>query len=492
MDGAREVKIPIWKAWVFYILAVAILHNSKLVAGNPQHSERKLADNPSGFITLDCGLPENNSYEEKTSGISYISDAIFVDTGLSRSISPEIKNAEERTCSSSGLTGEISADISNLVMLQILDLSNNNLNGSVLYSLSQLPHLRVLNLERNQLTGSIPLQLIERSNDGSLLLSVGDNPNLCGAAAAAASAYTKSNIQDVSLESIQRQFTYSELPRITNNFSRILGKGGFGTVYHGYIDDTQVKLLMRVHHRNLTTLVGYCYEGTNMGLIYEYMAKGDLEAHLSDDEKANILTWEQRLRIATDAAQGLEYLHHGCKPPIVHRDVKCTNILLNETFQAKLADFGLSKIFPTDSGTHVTTVVAGTPGYVDPEYYISNRLTEKADVYSFGVVLLKIITGRPAMGRSHDMTDHISRWVGSMIAKGDIRNIVDPRMPGNLDVNSAWKAVEIAMLCASPTSARRPNMSQVLVELKEYLATEMDTVEMVHLDLISDVIPLAR
>ncbi|KAB1218479.1 hypothetical protein CJ030_MR3G026359 [Morella rubra] len=238
-----------------------------------------------------------------------------------------------------------------------------------------------------------------------------------------------------------------------------------------------------------------------------------------DDEKANILTWEQRLRIATDAAQGLEYLHHGCKPPIVHRDVK-----------AKLADFGLSKIFPTDSGTHVTTVVAGTPGYVtqskylyDPYsftfsssklihvslnkteqesagtkdelellYYISNRLTEKADVYSFGVVLLKIITGRPAMGRSHDMTDHISQWVGSMIAKGDIRNIVDPRMPGNLDVNSVWKAVEIAMLCASPTSARRPNMSQVLVELKEYLATEMDTVEMVHLDLISDVIPLAR
>ncbi|KAB1218477.1 hypothetical protein CJ030_MR3G026357 [Morella rubra] len=335
-----------------------------------------------------------------------------------------------------------------------------------------------------------------------------------------ASAYTKSNIQDVSLESIQRQFTYSELLRITNNFSRILGKGGFGTVYHGYIDDTQVavkmlsqssvqgyqqyqsearnrnhatvKLLMRVHHRNLTTLVGYCYEGTNMGLIYEYMAKGDLEAHLSDDEKENILTWEHRLLIATDAAQGLEYLHHGCKPPIVHRDVKRTNILLNETFQAKLADFGMSKIFPTDGGTHVTTVVAGTPGYADPAYYISNRLTEKADVYSFGVVLLKIITGRPAIGRSHDMTDHISRWVGSMIAKGDIRNIVDPRMPGNLDVNSAWKAVEIAMLCASPTSARRPNMSQVLVELKEYLATEMDTVEMVHLDLISDVIPLAR
>ncbi|KAB1218473.1 hypothetical protein CJ030_MR3G026353 [Morella rubra] len=695
MNGVREVEISASTAWIFYILAVAILHNSKLAAGDPQHSGRRLADNPSGFITLDCGLPEGSSYTDTTSGINYISDATFVDTGISRSISPKIKDAGRytrylrsfpegiRNCytinnitggskyliratffygnydgidkppefdlhiganmwdtvkfddanisvwkelihvlplnyiqvclvnksqgtpfistielrqlqntsytntsgslalryaadvydrswslykrdswtelstnlsieipdssktykppsivmstavtpkddsaplefswelyddeseyymymyfaevvrlktnqsrsfnisfngelrygpvapsylsantisingspqpiesgkkingfsifktekstlppiinafeiysvkyfkqpethkedvdslghhlklevdsiteiksiygikrnwqgdpcgpkayfweglncsyddsnppriislnfSSSGLTGEISADISNLVMLQILDLSNNSLTGSVLYSLSQLPHLRVLNLERNQLSGSVPLQLIERSNNGSLLLS-------------------------------------------------ILGKGGFGTVYHGYIDDTQVavkmlsqssvkgisnisqrhvKLLMRVHHRNLTTLVGYCYEGTNMGLIYEYMAKGDLEAHLSETSNRN-----------------------GC-------------------------------------GTR---------------YYKSNRLTEKTDVYSFGVVLLKIITGRSTIGRMHDMT-HISQWVSSMLSNGDIRNIADPRMPGNLDVNSVWKAVEIAMLCVSPTSARRPNMSQ--------------------------------
>ncbi|KAG6727760.1 hypothetical protein I3842_02G140700 [Carya illinoinensis] len=206
----------------------------------------------------------------------------------------------------------------------------------------------------------------------------------------------ESNKQNVTLESLQRQFTYSEILRITNNFERILGKGGFGTVYYGYIDDTQVavkmlshssvqgyqqfqsevRLLMRVHHRNLTTLVGYCYEGTNMGLVYEYMAKGDLEAHLSDGN-AKTLTWEDRLRIATNAAQGLEYLHCACKPPIVHRDVKTTNILLNENLQAKLADFGLSKIFPSDGDTHVSTVVAGTPGYLDPEYYVHNKLVDR-------------------------------------------------------------------------------------------------------------------
>uniref|UniRef100_A0A2N9F2V2 Protein kinase domain-containing protein n=1 Tax=Fagus sylvatica TaxID=28930 RepID=A0A2N9F2V2_FAGSY len=289
--------------------------------------------------------------------------------------------------SSSGLTGEISAYISNLVMLQYLDLSNNSLTGSVPDFLSQLKYLRVLNLELNQLTRSIPAELIQRAKKGSLSLNVDENSIHCGSDSCekkkkknivvpivasiggililsftvmailwglrsrkkqdttkVAKVDIEPKVENQSLESIQRQFTYPDLQRITNNFERILGKGGFGKVYHGFIDGYQVKLLMRVHHRNLTTLVGYYYEGANMGLIYEYMANGDLEAHLS----------------------GLEYLHHGCKPPIIHRDVKSTNILLNEKFRAKLADFGLSKTFPTDD-THLSTVVAGTPGYLDPE-----------------------------------------------------------------------------------------------------------------------------
>ncbi|KAF5453076.1 hypothetical protein F2P56_028015 [Juglans regia] len=458
--------------------------------------------------------------------------------------------------SSSGLTGEISDHISNLLMLQSLVLSNNSLTGPVHDFLSKLPNLRVLNLERNKLTGLVPLELIERGESASLTLSVEENPDLCG------SRYCKtkknniviplivasivgglliitlivilavfwgirrrtkqdaeSNKQNVSLESIQRQFTYSQLLRITNNFERILGKGGFGTVYHGYIDDTQVavkmlshssvqgyqqfqsevRLLTRVHHRNLTTLVGYCYEGKNMGLIFEYMANGDLEAHLSDGN-AKTLTWEDRLRIATEAAQGLEYLHCGCKPPIVHRDVKTTNILLNENMQAKLADFGLSKIFPTDGDTHVSTVVAGTPGYLDPEYHKTNRLTEKSDVYSFGVVLLKIITGRSAIERSEART-HVSQFVKSMLAKGDIKNIVDHRLHGNFDSNSVWKAVEIAIGCVSPTAAERPTMSQVEADLKECMATELaranegnsrESKNMVNMDLSSALNSLVR
>ncbi|KAK9923519.1 hypothetical protein M0R45_031933 [Rubus argutus] len=435
--------------------------------------------------------------------------------------------------SSSGLTGEITSYISNLVTLQSLDLSNNNLTGSVPEFLSELQNLKVLNLEKNKLNGSVPAKLAERSRSGSLALSVGENGNLCSAIScekkksnvlipliasvggvfilllAAVATFMglkrrrkpqvvttgagSTNLND-SFESKKRQFTYSEVLEITNNFQRILGKGGFGTVYHGYVDSTQVavkllspssaqgykefqtevKLLMRVHHRNLTSLVGYCNEGTNMALIYDYMANGNLESHLlGDDSNPNILSWEGRMKIAMDAAQGLEYLHNGCRPPIVHRDVKTTNTLLAENFQAKLADFGLSRAFPTDEGTHMSTAVVGTPGYLDPGYHITGRLNEKSDVFSLGVALLQIITSRPVISRAAQASTHVSQWVSSMLGIGDVKSIVDPRLRGDFEVNSAWKAAELAMDCISEASTRRPNMSEVVMRLKECLAAEL-------------------
>ncbi|KAJ4717964.1 protein kinase family protein [Melia azedarach] len=426
--------------------------------------------------------------------------------------------------SSSGLAGEICPYISGLTSIESLDLSNNSLTGTVPEFLLQLPFLTSLNLTGNKLKGSIPTGLMERNKTGFLSLSVDRNPDLCREAscreknklmipvavvpvvavvilfcvllttmAALWNLKTRRKLgkTDSSLELKSRRFSYSDVMRITNNFERVIGEGGFGTVYHGYLDDTQVavkmlspssvqgykqfkaevELLMRVHHKNLTSLVGYCDERTNMGLIYEYMASGNLQAHLFEDD-ADLLSWEGRLRIATEAAQGLDYLHRGCKPPIVHRDVKSTNILLNENFQAKLADFGLSRVFPVEGRTHVSTIIAGTPGYLDPEYYISNRLTEKSDVYSFGVVLLEIITSKPAIEKSAEKT-HISEWVSFKLAKADIRNIVDRRLQGDFDINSVWKAVEIAMACVSLTSAKRPTMNQVVIELNESLAIEI-------------------
>ncbi|KAM4111032.1 hypothetical protein ACJW30_05G037200 [Castanea mollissima] len=441
--------------------------------------------------------------------------------------------------SSSGLTGEIAPFVSNLTMIQYLDLSNNSLNGTVPIFLSQLPLLHVLNLQNNSLSGSIPMELIERSNKGLLLLSVGGNPNLasdgvnpnpcvsslckkkknivvpvvaavfgvailllCGIAllwhlkrrkkdVPAGEMNSVYNEQVRVLESKKQQFTYSEVQSITNNFESVIGKGGFGTVYHGYLDGFQVAVKMlspssdqgykefqaeanfltKVHHKNLTSFVGYCRENTNIGLIYEYMENGNLAMHLSD-KNACLLNWETRLKIAMDSAQGLEYLHNGCKPPIIHRDMKSTNILLDANFHAKLTDLGLSKVIPNEGGTHVSTKVVGTPGYLDPEYYATNWLNVKSDVFSFGVVLLEIITGQLAITKAPEKV-HIIKWVSSMLERGDVKNIVDPRLEGDLDINSVWKAIEVAMACVSPTSIQRPTMTYVVMELKQCLAMEL-------------------
>ncbi|EXB49819.1 putative LRR receptor-like serine/threonine-protein kinase [Morus notabilis] len=365
------------------------------------------------------------------------------------------------------------------------------------------PRIISLNLDNNQLNGTLPVELMAKWKKSLLRLSVNGNPNLCASVsckkkhsvvpvvasvvgtsllllAVAALvlwwrhllrnrshglAKAKFTVGQYSLELRNGQFSYNynDVLRITNKFERVMVKADLEQFI-------MVSILLRVHHRNLTALVGYFTDENNTGLIYEYMANGDLQSHLSaDNSSVNILSWKNRLQIAIDAAQGLEYLHHGCKPPIIHRDVKAANILLDEKFQAKLSDFGISKTFPTDDGlTHVSTVVAGTPGYLDPEYYKSNRLNEKSDVYSFGMVLLEIITGKLVISKTNDNT-RLNEWVTLILQKGLINSIIDPRLQGNFHVAGAWKAVEIAINCVSLNSTERPTMTQVVGELKECL-----------------------
>ncbi|KAK4790778.1 hypothetical protein SAY86_031191 [Trapa natans] len=291
-------------------------------------------------------------------------------------------------------------------------------------------------------------------------------------------------------------FKYSDISTITNNFGTVLGEGGFGKVYLGTLSNgnkvavkicsklssqaykgflAEVGMLMTVHHKNLISLVGYCNEIESTVLLYELMSNGDLKQHLSENN-ADVLSWRQRLSIAIDAAHGIEYLHNGCKPPIIHRDLKTSNILLNENMQAKIADFGLSKIMGMDDDSHICTRPAGTPGYLDPEFHASGRLTKKSDVYSFGIVLLELITGQPAIiKRSLGIVIHIIERVNPLIERGDIRSIVDSRLRGQFKDNAAWKAVEIAMSCVAPSSSRRPDMESVSSDLKECLRLEADS-----------------
>ncbi|KAK4275711.1 hypothetical protein QN277_018749 [Acacia crassicarpa] len=293
----------------------------------------------------------------------------------------------------------------------------------------------------------------------------------------------------------KREFSYSQVLHITNNFKTLIGEGGFGKVYLGALEDnsqvavkllspsskqgykefqSEAQLLTVIHHRNLVSLIGYCLENNMMALIYEYVDNGDL-AQLLSEKNSNVLKWNERLQIAIDAAKGLEYLHSGCSTPIIHRDLKPSNILLNKSMIAKLADFGLARAFTDERDTHLSTQPAGTPGYIDPVFQRSGKLNKKSDVYSFGMILLQLITGRPPVRRGPEDMSFILDWIQPKIESGDIEAIVDPRLASEeFHVTSTWKAVEVAMSCVLPTPSQRPNISYILQELQECLALEMD------------------
>ncbi|KAF6996943.1 hypothetical protein CFC21_013217 [Triticum aestivum] len=448
--------------------------------------------------------------------------------------------------SSRGLNGDISSSFANLKALQYLNLSNNNLVGSIPNVLSQLTSLTVLDLSRNQLNGSIPFGLLVRVQDGSLDLRYGNNSDICTngnscqlptkqrsklaiyiaipavlivvIVVVVLFCFIRRKCQgsinnsvrprnemmtsyasgddlygDGSLRLESRQFTYEELKMITNNFERVLGQGGFGYVYDGFLEDgTQVavklrshsseqgdkeflaeaRILTRIHHKNLVTMIGYCKDGEYLALVYEYMSEGTLHDHIEGSKlEGRCLSWRQRLRIALESAQGLEYLHKGCNPPLVHRDVKTTNILLNAKMEARIADFGLSKAFEGDNKHVSTTTLVGTPGYVDPEYQATMQATAKSDVYSFGVVLLEVVTGKPTILREV-VSISIIQWARQRMAQGNIESVVDARMCGIYDVNSVWKVVEIALKCTEYASTQRPTMTNVVVQLQECIELE--------------------
>ncbi|KAJ7528777.1 hypothetical protein O6H91_15G019400 [Diphasiastrum complanatum] len=294
-------------------------------------------------------------------------------------------------------------------------------------------------------------------------------------------------------------FNFEEIRGCTKGFQRKIGEGGFGPVYYGKLSDgrevavkvlatdshqgaaefiNEVELLSRVHHRYLVSLLGYCNESDQKILVYEYMPKGTLRDNLygAMPQSQKSLSWKMRLNIALNAAQGLEYLHTGCHPRIIHRDIKSSNILLSKTLTAKVSDFGLSKLATEDETSHIFTVVKGTAGYLDPEYYLSNQLGEKSDVFSFGVVLLEIICGREPVKMNVPREEmNLVEWVRKHLQEGEIHEVVDPFLRSTYKMEAMWKVAEIAIVSAEPRGMYRPTMAEVVQELKAAIQIENGT-----------------
>ncbi|KAJ6825162.1 putative serine/threonine-protein kinase CDL1 [Iris pallida] len=298
-------------------------------------------------------------------------------------------------------------------------------------------------------------------------------------------------------------FTFWELAIATRNFRAdcLLGEGGFGRVYKGRLDGinqtvaikqldrnglqgnreflVEVLMLSLLHHTNLVNLIGYCADGDQRLLVYEYMPLGSLEDHLHDlmpDKRR--LDWNTRMKIAAGAAKGLEYLHDKANPPVIYRDLKCSNILLGEDFHPKLSDFGLAKLGPVGDKTHVSTRVMGTYGYCAPEYAMTGQLTLKSDVYSFGVVLLEIITGRKAIDNSRAPGEHnLVAWARPLFKdRRKFPQMADPMLQGQYPMRGLYQALAVAAMCVQEQPTMRPLIADVVTALT-YLASQTHSPE---------------
>ena len=287
-----------------------------------------------------------------------------------------------------------------------------------------------------------------------------------------------------------RHFSLVEMRSATNDFSDnfLIGVGGFGNVYRGAIDGgatpvavkrlnpssrqgtheffTEIDMLSQLRHLHLVSLIGCCAEQGEMILVYDFMANGALRDHLYGASDHNPpLPWKKRLEICIGAAKGLHHLHTGANQMIIHRDVKTANILLDENWVAKVSDFGLSKLGPIAGGTksHVSTVVKGSFGYIDPEYYRLQRLTEKSDVYSFGVVLLEVLCGRPPVEKQLEGREaSLVEWGRAHHESGKLKEIVDERVRNEIGAECLRKFGEIATSCVEDLGTDRPAMGDVM------------------------------
>ncbi|GMJ14668.1 hypothetical protein like AT3G09010 [Hibiscus trionum] len=280
-------------------------------------------------------------------------------------------------------------------------------------------------------------------------------------------------------------FSYNQIRSATDDFhsGNKVGRGGFGTVYKGNLKDgtevavktlaaeskqgareflTEINTISNAKHPNLVELIGCCVQGSNRILVYEYVENKSLDKVLLDQRSTNIrLDWSKRSAICLGIARGLAFLHEELVPHIVHRDIKSSNILLDKDFNPKIGDFGLAKLFPDDI-THISTRLAGTTGYLAPEYALGGQLTMKADVYSFGVLVLEIISGRSSSKTNCGGTEMLLLgWAWQLYEEGKLIELVDPEL-GEFPEEEVIRYMKVAFFCTQAAANRRPLMSQVI------------------------------
>ncbi|CAJ2656899.1 serine/threonine-protein kinase PBL34-like isoform X2 [Trifolium pratense] len=315
---------------------------------------------------------------------------------------------------------------------------------------------------------------------------------------AESSSSTSKLEEELKIASRLRKFSFNDLKLATRNFrpESLLGEGGFGCVFKGWIEENgtapvkpgtgltvavktlnhdglqghkewlaEVNYLGDLVHQNLVKLIGYCIEDDQRLLVYEFMPRGSLENHLF--RRSLPLPWSIRMKIALGAAKGLAFLHEEAERPVIYRDFKTSNILLDAEYNAKLSDFGLAKDGPEGDKTHVSTRVMGTYGYAAPEYVMTGHLTSRSDVYSFGVVLLEMITGRRSMDKNRPNGEHnLVEWARPHLGeRRRFYRLIDPRLEGHFSIKGAQKAAQLAAHCLSRDPKARPLMSEVVEAL---------------------------
>lgn len=289
-----------------------------------------------------------------------------------------------------------------------------------------------------------------------------------------------------------RKITFAQLIEATNGFSQesLIGIGGFGKVYKAELKDgsivaikkllqfscqgdreftAEMETLGKIEHRNLVPLLGYCKVGEERLLVYEYMHGGSLDDMLhGDGAMKEKLTWDLRKKIARGAARGLSFLHHNCIPHIIHRDMKSSNVLLDRSLEARVSDFGMARLISAlDTHLSVSTL-AGTPGYVPPEYYQSFRCTTKGDIYSFGVILLELLTGKRPTDKEFFEDTNLVGWVRQLVNEKRSSDVLDPGLEGNAsDQYEMLQYLKIACDCVQDQPSRRPSMLKIVSMLKE-------------------------